>query len=131
MKILRRIRRLANLQIVARRQLQKAFNTRAGVFRALPFVTMRQQQHDAGKQVPLVFARADELVDHRLGNVDEVAKLRLPQHQGLGIIAAVAVFETQNASLGQCRVVDFATRLLRGDVLERHVLLLIFDIHQH
>ena len=65
-----------------------------------------------------------------MGNVDEVAELRLPQHQRLGIIAAVAVFETQNARFGQCRVVNFATRLRLRDVLERHVLLLIFDIHQ-
>ena len=117
MEILRRIGRLADLEIVARRQLQEAFDARAGVFRALPFVAVRQQQHDAGKQSPLVFAGADELVDDCLRDVDEVAELRLPQHQRLGIIAAVAVFETQHAGFGQRRVVDLATRLVCRDVL--------------
>ena len=52
MKILGRIRRLANLQIVFGGELQKAFDAGAGVFRALAFVAVRQQQHHAGEQVP-------------------------------------------------------------------------------
>src|SRR3954467_2172135 len=39
---------------------------------------------DAGLLLPLRGTGGDELVDHRLGAVDEVAELRLPHHQRLG-----------------------------------------------
>ena len=71
-----------------RGELQIALDARAGVLRALAFVSVRQQHHNAGEQSPLVFARGDELVDDDLRAVGEVAELRLPQHQRFGIVAA-------------------------------------------
>src|ERR1700730_13934369 len=90
MEILRRIRGLANLEIVASRELQKTFDARAGVYRTLAFVTMGQEQNHAGEQSPLVLAGADELINHRLRDVGKVAKLRLPQHQFFPAVPAVA-----------------------------------------
>jgi hypothetical protein len=52
-----------------------------------------QEQHDAGEQVPLGLAGADELVDDGLGNVDEIAELSFPEDERFGVVAAVAVFE--------------------------------------
>jgi hypothetical protein len=59
-----------------------------GVLRPLPLVAVRQQQHEAGEQAPLVLGRGEELVDDHLRAVDEVAELRLPEHQRLRVVAA-------------------------------------------
>ena len=99
MEILRRGRGLADLHIVAGAQLQIALDAGAGVFRPLAFVTVRQQHHQSGQQAPLVFAGSYELVDDDLRAVGEIAELRLPHHQRLGIVAAVAVLKTQHARL--------------------------------
>src|SRR6266571_3711887 len=77
MEILPSVRRLANLEIVAGRQLQEAFDARAGVLRTLSFVAVRQQQDKAGKQSPLVFARNHKLIDYRLRDIREITELRL------------------------------------------------------
>src|SRR5260221_613942 len=97
MEILRGVRRLADLDVVLGGELQKTFEASAGVFRPLAFKSMRQQQHDAGRQIPLVFARADELVDDHLRAVHKVAELRFPQNQSFGIVAAEAVFKPEAA----------------------------------
>ena len=50
-----------------------------------PGLRGRGEQHDdTGGLTPLGLAGADELVDDRLGAVDEVAELTLPQHQRIG-----------------------------------------------
>ncbi len=98
MEVLPRGRRLANLHVVARAQLQIALDARAGVLRPLAFVAVRQQQNQPGKQVPLVFSGRDELIDDDLRAVGEVAELRLPRHQRLGIIAREAVLEAHHRS---------------------------------
>src|ERR1700693_1291786 len=78
MEILRGVRRLTDLEIVASRELQKAFDAGTGVLRSLTFIAVRQKQDQSGKQSPFVIAGADELIDHRLRNVYEVAQLRFP-----------------------------------------------------
>ena len=88
MEVLCRSRGLAHLHVVARAELQIAFDARAGVFRPLAFVAVRQQQHESGEQVPLVFASDDELVDDDLRAVGEVAELRFPRTSVSGIVAA-------------------------------------------
>src|SRR5579885_724252 len=97
MKVLRRGRRLANLEVVAGSKLQKAFNSSARVFRALSFIAVGQEQYQAREQVPLEFTGNDELINDRLRNIGKVAELRLPKHQGLRIIAAVTILEPENA----------------------------------
>src|SRR4029077_17747134 len=100
MKILRGGRGLANLQIVFGGQLEKAFEAGAGMFRTLPLVTVRQQQNDAGGQVPFIFGGGNELIDDDLGTVDEISELRFPGDQRFWIIAAVAILETQDTRFG-------------------------------
>src|SRR5579864_1135697 len=107
-KVLRRGRRLRNLEIVLRRKLQKALNARARVLRTLAFVAVRQQQHEAGQQIPLGFAGHNKLIDDRLSYIGEVTELRLPKHERLRVVAAIAVLKAQNSSLGKRRVVDSA-----------------------
>src|SRR3712207_9014111 len=50
--------------------------------------------------------------DHGLGTVDEVAKLRLPQDQGLRPGDRVAVLEPEGGVLRKQRVVDVELRLV-------------------
>ena len=83
-EVLRRGRGLADLHVVLGAELEVALDAGARVLRPLPLVAVRQQQHDAGEQVPLVLAGGDELVDDDLRAVGEVAELRLPADQRLG-----------------------------------------------
>ena len=83
------------MQIVFRRQLQEALDAGAGVFRALPLITMRQQQHDSGGQVPFVFGGGNKLIDNHLRAIGEISELRLPCHQRFRIVSAITVFESQ------------------------------------
>src|SRR4029077_5046832 len=66
MEILRGVARLRDLDVVFGGQLDEALNASAGMFRALTFVAVGQEHHDAGEQVPLGFTGADELVDDGL-----------------------------------------------------------------
>ena len=78
---LRRRRRHAHLHVVLRAELQEALGTRRRVLGALPFVAVRQQHHEAADAAPLHFAGADELVDHDLRAVGEIAELRFPDDE--------------------------------------------------
>src|SRR5579862_7072902 len=98
-KILRGVGRLADLDVFFSGELQKTLQARAGMLRALAFKSVRQQHHDAGGQIPFVFARADELVDDHLRAVHKVPELRFPQYQGFGIVAAEAILEAKTARL--------------------------------
>src|SRR3712207_8411703 len=68
-----------------------------------PYTTLFRS---TGALAPLGLPGADELVDDHLRAVDEVAELRLPQHQGLRVGHRVAVLEAQRRVLRQQRVVD-------------------------
>ena len=100
MKILHSSRRLANLEIIPGRELQETFRTGARMFRSLAFVAVGRSSTTPESSPHLIFAGADELIDHRLRHVGEVAKLRFPHHQGLGIVPAVAILKSQYAGLG-------------------------------
>ena len=105
-KILRGRGGLANLDVVARRKLKVSLNARARMLRTLPFVSVRKKHHDAGEQIPFVFACRDELVDDDLRAVGEITELRFPQNERFGIIAAESVFKAQNGRLGKRRIVN-------------------------
>ena len=51
-KVLRRGGQIADLNIILRASLEKTFEPAAGMFRALTFVTVRQQQHDPAGPLP-------------------------------------------------------------------------------
>ena len=130
MEILRGVRRLRDLDIVLGRELDEALDAGAGMFRALAFVAVGQEHHEAGEQVPLGFSGADELVDDGLGDVDEVAELGFPEDQRFGIVAAVSVFEAEDSGFGERGVVDFAAGLAGRDVFEGNVFVFVLDVDE-
>src|SRR5258708_28816858 len=95
------------------------------MFRPLPFVSVRKQQPNPRRQIPFVFARADELIDDYLRAVRKITELRFPQNQRLREIAAESVFKTQTARFRKGRIMNLAKRFARrrlrdgseGDVL--------------
>src|SRR5580704_5746573 len=97
MKILRGVGRLCDLNVVFRGELDEALDAGARVFWPLALVAVGEKQDQAGEQIPLGFAGGDELIDDGLRNVHKVAELGLPENERFGIVAAVAVFEAQNA----------------------------------
>jgi len=101
MKILCCVRGLADLEIVASGELQEAFDARARVLGPLAFVSVGQKKDEAGEQSPLVFASADELIDDGLRNIGEIPELGFSENKGFGVVAAVAVFESHDAGLGE------------------------------
>ena len=113
--------RLHHLHVGVRRQLHEALQARRAVLRALALVAVRQHQRDAVDAAPLHLARGDELVDHHLGAVDEVAELGFPDHQRIGIVGRVAVFEAEHRLFRQDRVDDHERRLVLGHVFQRRV----------
>ena len=72
-----------------------------------------------------------ELVDDDLRAVREIAELRLPDHQGLRVGEAVAVFEADHRRLRQRAVDDLERRLALADVVDRDVALFGLLIDQH
>jgi hypothetical protein len=54
------------------------------MLRTLAFIAMRQQADEARHAQPLAFARRDELVEHHLRAVGEVAELRFPEVSAFG-----------------------------------------------
>src|SRR5271169_6402550 len=99
MEILRGRGRLTDVHVAFGGELHETLDARAGMFRALAFVAVREKEHEAGRQTPLVFAGADELIDNDLCPVHKIAELRFPEDQALGIVPRKAVFEAEAAGL--------------------------------
>jgi hypothetical protein len=78
---------------------------------------VRQQHHEAGHAQPFALARRDELIDHDLRAVHEIAELRFPQRQRFRIGQRIAVLEAEHRFFGEQRVDDFVMRLAGADVL--------------
>src|SRR6267142_94454 len=131
MKVLRCGGWLRDLDIVVRGQLQIALNACAGVLRPLSLVSMRKQHYEAAQQSPFVLTRRDELVNHNLRAVCEIAELRLPERQDFGIVPTEAVFEAEHSGFGKHGVVDLEGRLILTKVVERQISLFILDIDQY
>ena len=88
-----------------------------------PSCAVRQQQRQRRLLAPLDLAGGDELVDDGLRAVGEVAELRLPQHQRVGVLHRVAVLEAHRRELAQQRVVDEEPRRSLASVRQRQVVL--------
>src|SRR5215475_3734448 len=101
MKVLRGRGRLADLHVVTSGKLQITLDAGARMLRALTFVPVGKQHHDAAQQSPLVFGGSDELIDYDLRAVSKVTELRFPKNERLGIVATVAIFKTEHASFRQ------------------------------
>ncbi len=81
--------------------------------RALPFVAVRQQQNQRRRQSPLGAARGEELVEHHLRAVDEVAVLAFPHDEAARLLDVVAEFEADGRVLGERAVVNLERRPAR------------------
>ena len=90
------------------------------VLGALALVAVGQQQHEPVALAPLVLGGDDVLVDDDLGAVDEVAELRLPQHERSVVGVGVAVLESERGVLATAASRRPRTApLAPGSVVER------------
>ena len=76
------------------------------MLRPLALIAMRQQADEARHAQPFALARRDELVEHHLRAVGEIAELRLPQRQRVRLGERIAVFEAEHRLFRQHRVDD-------------------------
>ena len=83
-----------------------------------PLVAVGEEHHDPRVASPLRFRGAQELVDHHLGAVHEVAELGLPDDEPLRLRRAVAVLEPEDRLLREERIDDLDRRLVVGEMGE-------------
>ena len=102
-----------------------------GVLGPRALVAVREQQRQARRLAPLRQRRDDELVDDHLRGVDEVAELRLPEHERLGRLHRVAVLEAEAGDLRQRRVVQLHRRERARQRLDRRDPLAGLGVVQH
>src|SRR5687768_7089273 len=91
------------------------------MLRALPLVTMRQEQRQTAQTAPLRFAGTDELVDDDLSAVGEVAELAFPESQAIGLGRRKSVLETHDRFFRQQRIDHGEVGLTGCEMLERDV----------
>ena len=102
------------------------------MFRPLPLIAMRQQADEARHAQPLALAAGNELVEDHLRAIGEVAELRFPDGQRIGLGQRIAIFEAEHGFFRQHGVDGFDLDLLvLHQVIERRVALLGFLIDQH
>ena len=88
------------------------------MFGSLSFKAVRQKQNNAAHAQPLRLARRQKLINDHLRAVGEVAELRLPQDEGVGVGEGVAVLVAEDAEFAERRIHDFNVAGVRRDVLE-------------
>ena len=130
-EVIRRRRAVRDLHVVFGAHLQEALEPRRGMLRPLPFIAMRQQADEAGHAQPFALARRDELVEHHLRAVGEIAELRFPQRQRIRLRGRIAVFEAEHGLFREHRVEHFVARLVVAQMIERRVARLGPLIEQH
>ena len=121
-EILRGGRAVDEAQIGVGRGLEDALGARVRVLGPLAFVAVREQEHQRRRQPPLRAAGGDELVEHHLRAVDEVAVLRFPDHQAPRLLHVVAELEADGRVLGERAVVKLERRARLRKLLQRHQL---------
>src|ERR1017187_7230593 len=119
---------IGHLHVVLGAEREIPLDARAGMFRPLALVAVREQQHQAAGLAPFRFGAGNELVDHDLRAVGEIAELRFPNHQRQRVRHAVAELETQHGVLAEGTVVHVETPLVRGNVLQGDIALAGFGI---
>ena len=114
------------------RAREPAHEACVGVLGAVALVAVRQQQRQAAGQPPLDEAAGDELVADDLRAVDEVAELRLPQHQRVRRLDRVAVLEARGTRARDSgELYTSSAPLAPGEVLDRRELLAGVGVVQH
>src|SRR5258707_13918321 len=99
MEDLRRRRAVRDADVLLRALLQEALEPRTRVLGPVALVAVREKQRQPRGLPPLRAARDDELVDHDLGAVHEVAELSLPQNEGVRCGDRIAVLEAERRIL--------------------------------
>ncbi len=127
-EVLGRGSEVTDLHVGLGAELEEAFESGAGVFRALAFVAVGEEERDAGGLLPFGFGGGDELVDDDLGTVHEVAELGFPEDEHFRGAETVAVVETEDGGFAEERVVDAEGGLSFREVLERHPAVAVFGI---
>ena len=118
MEVLRGSRAVDDLDIVLRAHREEALDARRRVLGPLSLVAVRQQQDQPRRLLPLVLRRHEELVDHDLGAVHEVAELCLPRDERVLRHDGVAVLEAQRGVLREQGVVHPEPALVGAQVAE-------------
>ena len=130
-EIVGRRRAVGDLHVVLGAQLQEALEPGRGMLRPLAFIAVRQQADEAGHAQPLALARRDELVEHHLRAVGEVAELRFPQRQRVRLGERIAIFEAEHRLFREHRVDDLVVGLRRRQIVERDVAGLVALVVEH
>ena len=109
-------------------ELQESLQAGARVLRTLSVIAVRQQQRDVRTLSPLGLCTGNELIDHDLSTVCEVAKLCFPDRKTILGHRGIAVFKAHDGVFGQGAVVDAqACRRLRKRV-QRDATVLVDDV---
>ena len=121
MKILGRSRRINDLDVVLRGELEKTLQAGARMLGSHSLESVGQKQNNRTQPVPFVLSAGDELINDHLGGVDEVTELGFPEHQAIRTIETVTVLETQNSYFRERAVINLYRRLFRSYVLKGNV----------
>ena len=111
--------------------LQEPLEPGARVLGPVALVAVRQQKRQSRGLAPLRATGDEELVDHDLSAVDEIAELRLPENERVGCGHRVAVLEARARVFRERRVVDLERRIGTGKVLDRRVRLAGVRVVEH
>src|SRR5215510_2383504 len=121
MKILGRSRRINDLDVVFRGELEKTFKAGARMLSSHSLEAVRQKQNKRTQPVPFVLSAGDELINDHLSGVDEITELGLPENQAIRTIETITVLKTQNPYFRERAIIDLYRRLFGSHVLKRHV----------
>src|SRR5438105_6729644 len=116
-KIIRGRARIEHPDVALCGQLKEPLQARARMLRTATLITMGEEQGQTRRLPPFSQPRHDELVDHDLRAISEVAELRLPANQRVGRVGAVAVLESQRRILRQRAVVQLEGRARTDQML--------------
>lgn len=106
-------------------QLEVTLNTRGRVLGALAVITVGEGHNETGTLEPLLLTRGEELIDNALRVVGKVTELSLPYDESVGVNERIAELKTKDAKLGERRVADGERALLRRDVVQQGVEVLV------
>ena len=124
-------RAVGDADVAFGRRLQESLDATAGVLGAAALVSVRQQQGQPRRDAPLAEPRRDELIEHDLGPVHEVAVLRFPEHERVTGRHGVTVLEPDARQFRQRRIVYFERGGGLRQRLDRREGLAVVDVVQY
>ena len=87
---------VGHLHVVFGAHLQEALKPGRGMLRPLALIAMRQQADEARHAQPFALAGGNELVEHHLRAIGEIAELRFPEGERVGLGQRIAIFEAKH-----------------------------------